>query len=227
MSFAVNHLIGFGARRAAGAANPSISYVGQNSQTGAATSHTFSAQGIGTAATGRRVVVGVSCFSSASGTLSSATIAGNAATIAVQATGTTTIAALIIAQVDSGTTGDIVLNWSSSNVNVAIQVYRILDLTSSTAHGTGTDNALSSGAFSLNCNVPANGVAVATAVSIDGSSWGSWSSGLTEDSDQFVASSNAAASASGTFVSAQTPYAASATAGTGSRGVAVMASWGN
>lgn len=226
MSFAVNHLVGFGARRAA-VANPSISYIGENSSTSTATSHTFSAQGIGAAATGRRVVVGVSCYSGSSGTLSSATIAGVSATIAVQATGTTTIAALIIAQVDSGTTGDIVLNWSSSNTNVAIQVYRIVDLTSSTAHATGSDNTLSSGAFSFTYNIAANGVSVVSAVSIDGTAWGSWSSGLTEDSDQYVASANAAASASGTFASAQTPYTATATAGTGTRGAAVGASWSN
>lgn len=230
MALQVNHLIGFGARRAGAAeANPSISYVSQNSQTGASTSHTFSAQGIGTAATGRRVVVGVSCYSGSSGTLSSATIAGESATIVVQATGTNTIAALIIAQVDSGTTGDVVLNWSSSNQNVGIQVYRIVDLTSSTAHATGSDNTPSSGAVSFTYNIPANGVSVVSAVSIDGTAWGSWSSGLTEDSDQFINSSNAAASASGTFVSAQTPYTAFASApgGSGTRGVAVGASWGN
>lgn len=60
-----------------------------------------------------------------------------------------------------------------------------------------------------------------------GTAWGSYSTGFTENSDQFVGSSNAAAAASGTFVSAETPHAASGTCGTGSRGVAVGASWGN
>jgi hypothetical protein len=123
----LTNLVGFGAG-VSSAANPSLSYIGNNSQTSSATSHTFSAQSIGAAATGRRVVVAFSCYSASSGTLSSATIAGVSATIVVQGTGTTTIAGLIIAQVDSGTTGDLVLNWSSSNQNVAIAVYRVVDL---------------------------------------------------------------------------------------------------
>lgn len=228
MSFALTHLAGFGAKRsAASGANPTITYVSNNSATGVATSHTFSGQSIGTAVSGRRVVVAVSCYSGASGTLSSATISGVSATIAVQGTGTTTISAIIIAQVDSGTTGNIVLNWSSSNQNVGIAVYSITDLISSTPHATGSDTSLSSGAYSFNMNIPANGVAVVATVSIDGTAWGSYSTGFTENSDQFIASSNATAAASGTFVSAETPHSASGTCGTGSRGVAVGASWGN
>lgn len=206
---------------------PSISYVSNNSATGAATSHTFTAQSIGTTGTNRVIIVAVSCYSGGSGTLSSATIGGVSATINVQGTGTTTISAIISASVPTGTTADIVLNWSSSNQNVAIAVYRAVDLLSTTANFTGTDTALSTGAASLTLNNNANAIMVASAVSIDGTAWTTWSSGLAEDSDQYIGSANAAAAASGFFASANAPYTASATASTGSRGVMVAATWNN
>lgn len=210
-----------------GANNPSISYIGNNNATGAATSHTFTAQSIGATGTNRVIIVAISCYSGASGTLSSATIGGVAATICVQAAGTTTIAAIIAAAVPTGTTADIVLNWSSSDQNVAIAVYRAVDLTSATQVTSGSDTTPSTGAVSFTLNNNANSIMVASAVSIDGTAWGSWSSGLTEDSDQLVASSNAAAAASGVFASANTPYTVTATAATGTRGVAVAATWNN
>lgn len=210
---------------ASSASYPSISYIGNNSNTASATSHTFTAQSIGATGNNRVIIVAISC-SAASGSLSSATIGGVGATINVQANGTSTLAAIISASVPTGTTADIVLNWSASELNVAIAVYRVVDLSSTTAAATGTDTALSSGVASLTLNNNANAIMVASAVGIDGSSWASWSTGLTEDSDQFIASNNAAAASSGFFASANTPYTASATCG-GTRGVMVAATWNN
>jgi len=212
---------------AASASYPSISYIGNNSTATNSTSHTFSGQSIGATGNNRYIAVCISGYQSSVGALSSATIGGVSATIAVQANGTNTVSAIIIAAVSTGTTGDIVLTWANSTQLIGISVYRIVDLNSGTANTTGTDTALSAGAASLTLNNNANAVMLAATCSIDGSAWSTWSSGLTEDSDQYVSSSNAVASASGFFASANTPYTASATAGTGTRGVMVAATWNN
>lgn len=212
---------------AASASYPSISYISNNSTTTNSTSHTFTAQSIGSTGNNRYIVVSISGYQASVGALSSATIGGVSATIAVQANGTNTVAVIIIAAVSSGTTADIVLTWANNTQNVGIAVHRVVDLNSATANTTGNDTTLSTGAASFTLNNNANAIMVASAVSIDGSGWSSWSSGLTEDSDQFIASSNAAAAASGFFASANTPYTASATASTGSRGVMVAATWNN
>lgn len=210
-----------------GANNPSISYIGNNSTATNSTSHTFSAQSIGSTGNNRYIAVCISGYQGTTGALSSATIGGVSATISVQANGTNTVSVIIIAAVPTGTTGDIVLTWAVSTQLIGISVYRIVDLNSGTANTTGSDTALSAGVASLTLNNSANAVMLAATSSIDGSAWGSWSSGLTEDSDQFVSSSNAVASASGFFSSANTPYTASASAGTGTRGVMVAATWNN
>lgn len=212
---------------AASASYPSISYISNNSVTTNSTSHTFTAQSIGSTGNNRHIIVSISGYQSSVGALSSATIGGVSATIAVQANGTNTVSVIIIAAVPTGTTGDIVLSWATNTQNVGIAVHRVVDLTSATANTTGSDTTLSAGACSFTLNNNANAVMVASAVSIDGTAWGTWSSGLTEDSDQYIASSNAAAAASGFFASANTPYTVTATAGTGTRGVVVAATWNN
>lgn len=225
MSLQATQLIGFGVRRTA--ALPSISYVSNANVATNNVQHTFPGQSIGATGNNRYIAVCISGYQGTIGALSSATIGGISATIAVQANGTTTVTAIIIAAVPTGTTADIVLNWAVNTQLLGISVYRIVDLNSGTANTTGTDTVLSAGVASLTLNNNANAVMIASACSIDGTAWGSWTSGLTEDSDQYVGSSTAAASASGFFATANTPYTASASAGTGTRGAMVVATWNN
>lgn len=219
-------------RFGAAAAAPSVAYVSQNTGAGAASSHTFSSQSIGATGTNRVIIVAINAYVSGGVSLGTVTMDyGSGATTmhqCVVAYGTTTIAAIVSLAVPTGTTGTIVVNWSGGNGQlVAMSVYRAVDLTSATEVTTGNDTTPSTGAVSFTLNNNANSIMVMAATTIDGASWGTYSSGLTEGSDQYVSSSLAGASASGDFASANTPYTASATCGSGTRGVAVAATWNN
>ncbi len=93
---------------------------------------TFTSVDIGTAATGRLVVVYIGGGLNSSGSVSSVTIAGNTATLAVQnATITLRHNSIWYATVDSGTTATIVVNFSVSVSNpVFISVAAIYDASS-------------------------------------------------------------------------------------------------
>jgi len=103
------------------------------------TTFTFSSQNLGVASADRRIVVTMRGRKLAGGTVSSATIGGVAATIHInrdQASGST---AIISAIVPTGTTGDIVINWSQSQAVTIISAYSIKGETSSTPDFTSTD----------------------------------------------------------------------------------------
>lgn len=230
MSFSTTQLVGFGGQRRS--SPPSISYIGNSNQTGAAASHTFSAQSIGATGTNRVTIIEINSYMAGGVSLGTVTLDyGSGATTmrqCVVAYGTTTMSAIVALATPTGTTGDLVINWSGGNGQlVTIAVHRAINLSSATEVTTGNDTTPSAGAVSFTLNNNANAIMVATAVSIDGSTWSTWSSGLTEDSDQYIGTALVGASASGFFATANTPYTVSATAGTGTRGVAVAATWNN
>lgn len=228
MSFAATHLIGFGGKRG-GSSNPTRTYIAEYTlATAANTTFTHTGASLGTAATGRRVVVGVMAYvASGTPTFSGCTINGQTATIAVQALGTNTFVGIAIAQVDSGATGDIVYTWSSNVQYITTYVWAVSSLTTTTAHATTSDNTVTSSELSGTLNVPANGLVFAITGTIDGSpTVPTWSAGVTGDDNTLNGSSTGAAGASAAYGSAQTPL--TVTSGVpGSRSVMVAASYGN
>lgn len=207
-----------------GAANPTMAFVVGSSQVADGATQTYSTLSLGVAATNRKIIVG--CGWQGTVTLSSATIGGVAATIVLQAASSSVSnVALIIADVPTGTTGDVVLTLSGSTQRSVVGVYRVVDLTSSTAHATSNATSSTAGVITGSLNVPANGFAIAAACTADGSAW-TWTA-PTEDYDQFPESNHAISTASASYVSAQTPLSVSTTCGTGTRSVLVVASWGN
>lgn len=224
MSLAVTQLVGFGCKRASAASGPSLSYQSSNNTNTSATSHTFTSQSIGAEGANRAIVVVVGYYTGASATLSSATIGGTSATITNQVLGTSNGSAIIIAAVSSGTTATIVLNWSANAQGISVAVYRVVDLVSVTAHASSTDTGTPA---SLTVNVPANGIIIAGSATIDGSPTvpSSWV-GPVGDGSQTVGGASAAAWASNSYASAQTPLTVSVTV-PGSRSSLVAASWGN
>ncbi len=209
-----------------GASPPSISYVTSSSTSSAGDPQTFSGVSLGTATAGKRIIVGWSSYvPSGTPQLDSATIDGNAATIACQVLGTNIMCGIIIANVgDSATSGDIVLNWSTSQQYTAISVWKVSGLTTTTAHATGTDTGTPA---SLTLNVPASGICAAFAATIDGSPTApsSWV-GLTSSGTQAVGAATNNAFAADFFAAAQTPLTVSVTV-PGSRSVLAAASYGN
>lgn len=218
----------------AAAATPTQTYVASSNQTAAASSHTFSTLSIGSTGTNRVTIIAINSYMTGGVSLGTVTLDyGSGATTmrqCVVAYGTNTMSAIVALATPSGTTGTLVVNWSGGNGQlVTVDVYRAIDLSSATEVTTGTDTTFSSGVVTASLNNNANSIMVASAVSIDAAStnWGSWSSGLTEGSDQYIGSALNGASASGDFASANTPYSASATNTSTTRGAFVVATWNN
>ncbi len=123
-------------------ASKSIFYVNRYIQTTNTTTYTFTACDIGVASTDRRVIVGAHMYGGTSRNLSSATIAGISATEVTSDLNATAETVLIIANVPTGTTGDIVLTWSGSCAGSAVSVWYATGLTSDTPVATARNASL-------------------------------------------------------------------------------------
>ena len=162
------------------------------------TTYTFSARAIGTAATNRRVAVGI-FISSAGVNIISVTIGGVSASQVVIATKNTgaeiLITAIYMATVPTGTTGDIVVTAGASSYMCGIDVYRLENI-STTAYHTATDTTITSDAESASLNLIGNGAAIGvfsnTSAGIARTT--AWTN-LTEQTDRAVESSFAMSSA--------------------------------
>lgn len=151
------------------------------------TTYTFSGQSLGAAASDRHIIVEINARSGGARTLDSVTIGGVSATINVNivnsAGGNTTLSAISIANVPTGTTGDIVAVFSAAMARCGYGAYRATDLASSTPDDTGSSTA---NAPTTTLNVPADGFAVGGIYAVTGSDGSiSWS-GLGENYDEEV-----------------------------------------
>lgn len=134
----------------------SLSYVAHASTATDGTSYSATGLSIGPAATDRQIRAVVSWRAGAAVTLTSATIAGLAATIEYQTNQSTSSGVAIIrASVPTGTTGDVVLNFSGTIARAGVALYR-------TSGGAVTvSGAGAAGATSATVTVPAGGFALA------------------------------------------------------------------
>lgn len=130
----------------AGAVAASISFCAHAEQSPDATIFTFAATSIGTAATTRRVVVGVSGSKGSTVAVTSVTVAGSAATLLCTDVGSGGGAwqrtALYIITVPTGTTADIVVTFDSACARAGIGVWAVYDLQSSTPVATATSGTV-------------------------------------------------------------------------------------
>lgn len=184
------------------------------------TTYTFSSQNLGTAA-GDRVII--ACIGGRSvGSLVSASIGGVSADIRGQTTNSSNTVAIVTAAVPSGTTGDVVFEWSEDGIRAAIALYRATALATAVPFDIHTSIATDPTAA---LNVPAGGFGIA--VSWAGFSAGttSWT-GLTEDYDVSVETSGGNfSSAHDSFVSAQSGLTVTANSSLDTGSVGVFASW--
>ena len=193
------------------------------------TTYTFSAQAIGTASSDRYVVVGFGAESLGTTTvLSSATIGGVAATITKQQTNVSAIdiiSGLIIANVPTGTTADVVLTFNSGQLRAAISVFTMTGNSSITATATASETTATDDPQSTTLDIPASGGAIAFSFADASSSTTTWA-GLTVRSDALVETVTGT-SASDVFATAQTGLTISADfSGSVGRGSLVAAAWG-
>lgn len=144
----------------------SLSYTTSVTDVTDLTTYTFSSVDIGAAADDRLVIVSVHVESGVLGarTIQSASIGGNAASIAIEGTesgsgGVTT--AIIYRRVTTGTTADISVTLSGSAVRMAIGVWRMTGQLTDAPQSATSTSAVSGTGLSVNVTVPANGGAIA------------------------------------------------------------------
>ena len=198
-----------------------------------ANTFTFSGKALGVAWSNRKIVVAVSGEETgAARTISSVTVGGVSATVVVSANagGNTNLAALYVATVPTGTTGDIVVTWSGGVNTCAVDVYRLIN-SKSTANATGTDTTVgASEEETASIYVPGGGVAIAawTTDSSAGTRTTTWTN-ITEQTDREIDGGDSVGFSSGflRYVGSQASLAVTATAsGALSRGAFVVASFG-
>lgn len=176
-----------------GAARGEYSFLQGATDASDLTTYTFAAQNLGAAAGGRHIIV---CAqgrrTGTSATISSITVDGAPATIVDQVTNTATntaVCGIAIVALPSGTSGDIVVTFSSGMIRCAIQVYRATGI-NATAYDTATSTT---GDPSVALDVP-NGFAVGSGLTA-ASTTAVWT-GLTEDYDVTIEGFSTATSAS-------------------------------
>lgn len=170
------------------------------SSTSDLTSYSFAAQSLGTAAAGRRIVVGVTTADNSANSISSVSIGGVAATPVVAAqNGTSCLAGLFILQVDAGTTATIDVVFANATFRCGIGIWAVYDLQSSAATDTGSSAA---DPMTDTLDIQAGGVAigVATAFTIASVVW----TNLTENYDAVIESGVGHSGACAAFATAQT-----------------------
>jgi len=150
----VNHLVGFGARRASSPLPGMVySYEGASINNSNLTTYTFTGKNVGAAGTGRVIALAVQSRTSAVGTprvISSATCNGNPMTLGPRFTdsnaGGGSIAWFYIVE-PTGTTADFTVTFSNGTQNCAIATYRLFPVSS-----TPVDTATASAGLSATIN---------------------------------------------------------------------------
>lgn len=213
-----------------GAGAPSRTYQTASTSITDAATYTFTAQPIGNPGDRSHVVV---CIMSTQGvvgrTITAVTIGGNAASSIASNifddSGTTTrVAAIYGAVVASGTTADVVVDFSGTMGRCAITVYTVANVSSLTAAGSGSDQNSSTTTLTLSATAPSgNSVAIACYQASAGSdrtmSW----TGLTEDVEGYLESLMNYSSASDTFSTSGSKTITTTTSGAATPQVGVSA----
>lgn len=182
----------------------SISFLQQTIDSTDLTTYTFAAQSLGSANAGRYIVVGIygRAVDGGARTISSVTIGGESATqnaFKVGAGSGGSFSAVYCAFVPTGTTGDVVVTWSSGMTACEIVVWRGLNFASATAYAKIENNSDPT-VGTINCE--AGGVIVGHATNdIDPVEHAVWT-GITKDC--VLSTYNSQSGASLAFASVQT-----------------------
>lgn len=203
-----------------------VSNTANNNSTSALTTYTFAAQSLGAEDSSRRIVVVTAATRLGSpAAVSSMTIGGVSASLAVaRGNGNANEGAVEIwhASVPTGTTGDVVVTWTTGMLRCAISVFRLIN--SAVSPSATNSNANSSSAVSATIDIPQKGVAIA-GVYNNGSTTYTWTN-LTEAYD-VTFGATAFSSAADAFATAQTALSITATQASNNPPQAlVVASWG-
>ena len=131
-------------------------------------SHTYTSMNIGAAASDRIVVVFAGQGSFSSATVSSMTIGGVPATIIGSGTGTNMAQTVAYANVPTGTTADVTVNWTNFISRAAISVYTITNAQDTSHFAFNNGGGGGAGSRSTTVTVPSNGIGLAHCIHADG-----------------------------------------------------------
>ena len=174
--------LGFSADRTSSTA-ATVSFTANANSTSNLTNYTFSSQALGTAATGRIIAVVVMGARSSAGarTVSSLTVGGVSAALVVRQTSDNGDAHEIWeAQVPSGTSGDVVVNFSAAMLSAGVGVYAVYNAKYQEHFTTSSEGNDLSGTLVI----PENSIAIGGGNSVGGT-LGTFV-GLTENYDETV-----------------------------------------
>jgi hypothetical protein len=130
-------------RRISAPSGKVLTYLNRYIQTTNTTTYTFASCDLGVASADRRVIVGAHMYGSTSRNLSSATINGVTATEITTDSNNAGNCILIIANVTTDATGDIVLTWSGSCAGSAVSVWYATGLSSDTPVAAASNISIS------------------------------------------------------------------------------------
>lgn len=203
----------------------SLIFVGSNlDKTPAAGTYTFSSEPIGAPHPNRWVIVAVSYVSSPQG-IDGVTINGNAMTLVDEAFGNLIGVHMFKYNLADGDTADIAIDPTDAQMDtVGIKVYRLI-------HATGIEDQTASSVItsgtgpSLNMNILEGGDIIAASLVInDGTAFTPWS-GVVEDDSVDIKINEIYASASATYLPAETNRTINAVTVAGKNSVGIAATW--
>ena len=206
---------------------PTIAFVDSATSSSTATTYTFSSMGIGTASSGREILVGVS-GAGADVTLNSVTVGGVAGTFVAHQDDAAVSVSLYRAAVSTGTTADVVVVFSSNKTSCGAATYECTDLPTFPYDVIGATTLGSTANRTLTVNVPADGTVMGFVVwdanPVATTTW----TGITETFDDQVKVNNSQFSgAMDTFDTAQAVTMTMDPSGTNNQNSRQLAvSWG-
>lgn len=186
-------MMGIGGPRASAAAAVAITSTDSKVDAVDRQTYTFTSCALGSAAGDRRIIVGIGARkSTATLSISSVTVGGVSASAVVTAVDSASdnIAALWIADVPSGTTGDVVVTFNEAGVQrCGIGVWRMVGASSGTASDTDSNTGVSTTPtiISKTLTIPTGGSAVGYSFTTGSALTATWTN-LTESFDATVES---------------------------------------
>lgn len=190
----------------------SITHIGDNSNTGGASTYTYTAQSIGTADPTRIVVVDVVGIAGAISTVTigGATASHSATCSAINSSGTTSD--IWYLAVPTGTTATIVVTYTASALRNAIGVYSVIGTSAAfSTCGAATANGTT---VAATATIPSGGGAVGAIVAHTATSGPITISNLTVDTNNLIFGASTAAFGHTTTGTGSTSFLATPTAST-------------
>ena len=211
----LNNLVGFGA---SGGGATELSFLQGSVSGDDSATYTFSSQNLGAADPNRWIVVCATGIQVSARTIDTVTVGGVSATKLVEAESTAGSAfrdvSIWVAYVPTGTTGDIVLTFSSGLVRAGYSAYRLITSTNpTTAYDTETDITTSGSDLSVSINRPDNGVVIAATMALCSTATSVTWAGTSENYDAAYPDAAAQGMSSSSVASGASPLTVTATIG--------------